>query len=90
MLKKIYLIIFMLAFMGIAFAWSPELKNKDSKRYDLKIKCNGTTTSTFIGSITSTTLNSSDGCILEVIGVGSIKLKNDKTYIIKNGTITEN
>ena len=85
---KRLLFIFVLMLLAIAvFAFSPEFHNKDSRSYRYKITCGGSSSTTSINSNNSTTLSGQAGCKLEVFGVGSATLKNDKKYIIKNGKL---
>ncbi len=85
-MKKLLMLTIALMLAAPVLAFSPTLENKDSRRYDIKIECL-TTTNTYIGSNTSTTLGGNDGCTLHVKGVGSVKLENNKAYIIKDGKL---
>jgi len=86
-MKKELIVTITLLLAAPVLAFSPRLENKDSHKYDVKIECL-TTTNTSIGSNTSTTLSGNDGCTLHVDGVGSIKLENDKEYVIKDGKLS--
>lgn len=85
-MKNILMVILVLLAMPV-YGFSPTLENKDNKKYDMKIECM-TTTNRSIGSNTSTTLNGNAGCTLHVARVGSIKLENDKDYVIKDGNLS--
>lgn len=71
-----------------AFAFSPELKNEDSKSYEYELECGGSTLHSSIGSNTSTSLGlSAVGCKLRVKGAGAAKLSENMKCKIKNSML---
>lgn len=87
-MKKALLSLVTVAAVSV-FAWSPVLKNEDSKSYELKIKDNFSTLNTSIGSSTTQTLSGKNGALLTIVATGdTITVKDDKTYIIKSGKVT--
>ncbi|MBI3184060.1 MAG: hypothetical protein HYZ28_18155 [Myxococcales bacterium] len=73
---------------GAALAFSPELRNEDSKSYEYELECGGSTTHSSIGSNTTTSLGlSSVGCKLKVKGAGSAKLAEDMKCRIKDSML---
>ena len=71
-----------------AYAFSPELRNEDSKSYEYELECGGSTTHSSINGNTSTSLGmSASGCKLKVKGAGAAKLHDDMKCKIKNGML---
>ncbi len=83
-MKKLFIAIVLLA-AGNALAFSPELRNEDSKSYDYQIECGGSTLHSSIAGNTTTSLGmGSEGCKLKVKGAGSAKLAADMRCNIKD------
>jgi hypothetical protein len=72
---------------SVALAFAPTLKNEDSKSYNYKVICGGSTTNSSINGNTETSLTTGD-CTLEVEGAGSAKLKDDLRCVIKDGSLS--
>jgi hypothetical protein len=70
-----------------AYAFSPELRNEDSKTYEYEIECGGSTLHSSIGGNTTTSLSASKGCKLKVKGAGAAKLSDDMKCKIKDGML---
>ena len=86
-MKKILFAAVLLA-AGSALAFSPELRNEDSKSYDYEIECGGSTLHSSISGNTTTSLGmSAEGCKLKVKGAGSAKLAADMKCKIKDGML---
>lgn len=89
-MRKAFVTLATMAVVSATFAWAPTLKNEDSRSYDLKIKDNFSTLNTSINSSTTQTLSGKNGALLTIVATGdTITVKDDKTYIIKDGTISE-
>lgn len=84
-MKKILLVLGILMLSTVVYAFQATLSNKDSKRYDYKLKCIGTSNS-YIGSNTTTYLRS--GCTLIIDGMGEYEIKDDMKCVIKDGKLT--
>ncbi|MFO0555813.1 MAG: hypothetical protein U0271_45975 [Polyangiaceae bacterium] len=78
----------MVVTVSVAMAFSPTLKNEDSRSYDYDLECGGSTTHSSIGGNTSTTLSS--GCTLKVDGAGSASLSDGTSCVIKDGSLSCN
>jgi len=68
--------------------WAVDLKNEDSKTYEVKVHEGGATTNTSIGGNTTKYSITSDGKI-EVVGVGTIRASGDDVVVIKDGAISK-
>jgi len=87
-MKKLLIVAALLLTAGSARAFSPELRNEDSKSYDYQIECGGSTLHSSIGGNTTTSLGmSSEGCKLKAKGAGSTKLAADMKCKIKDGML---
>lgn len=64
-----------------------DLKNEDSKTYEVKVHEGSATTNTSISGNSTKHSITSDGKI-EVVGVGTIEAKGDVVVVIKNGAIS--
>ena len=65
-----------------------DLKNQDSKTYEVKVHEGGATTNTSISGNTTKHSITSDGKI-EVVGVGTIEASGDDVVVIKDGAISK-
>ncbi len=70
-----------------AYAFAPELSNRDEQSYKYKIVCGGETTDSSIDGNTTTSLSGSEGCKLVVKGAGSAKLAADMKCKIKDHSL---
>ena len=75
-------------FIFTAQTFAGDLRNADSVKYDYKVSCGGSTTSTSISSNTTQTGAAKKGCTLEG-SWGKVKLEGDKGAEIKSGKLTE-
>lgn len=64
-----------------------DLKNEDSKTYEVKVHEGAATTNTSISGNTTKYSITSDGKI-EVVGVGAIQAQGDTVVVIKDGAIS--
>jgi hypothetical protein len=65
-----------------------DLKNEDSRRYEVKIYEGAGTLNTWIDGNTTSPSICSD-CEIEVVGVGRIKVKGSEIVVIKDGKLTK-
>ena len=65
-----------------------ELRNEDNRRYEVKIHDGATTTNTWIDGNT-TDANICSDCEIEVVGIGSIKVKGSEKVVIKDGKLSK-
>ena len=65
-----------------------DLKNEDSKTYEVKIHEGAATTTTSISGNTTRSNITSDGKV-EVVGVGTIEASGDVTLVIKDGALSK-
>ncbi len=68
-------------------AMAVDLKNEDSRSYDVKIHDGPAVTSTSIDGNTTRVSICSD-CTLEVVGAGSIQAAGDQVVLIKDGALS--
>jgi hypothetical protein len=89
MKRTLTLIAVVVSFVAVpAYAFSPELRNEDSKSYNFEIECGGSTLQSSIGGHTTTSLGlSSVGCKLKIKGAGAAKLAKDMKCIIKDSML---
>ena len=71
-----------------ATAFPVDLKNEDGQRYEVKIHTGSSTLNTWIDSNTLQTSVCSD-CVIEVVGVGTVKAKGSVTVVIKDGKLAQ-
>ena len=71
------------AAIGVSAA---DLRNEDSKRYEVKVHDGGTTRNTWIDANT-TIASICSSCEVEVVGVGRIRLSGSEKASIKNGKL---
>ncbi len=71
-----------------ATAFPVDLKNEDGQRYEVKIHTGSSTLNTWIDSNTLQTSVCSD-CVIEVVGVGTAKVKGSVTVVIKDGKLSK-
>ena len=71
-----------------ATAFPVDLKNEDSQRYEVKIHTGSSTLNTWIDGNNRQTSVCSD-CVIEVVGVGTIKAKGSVTVVIKDGKLAQ-
>ena len=64
-----------------------DLKNEDSKTYQVKVHEGASTTNTSIGGNTTKYNITSDGKV-EVVGAGTIKASGDAVIVIKDGGVS--
>lgn len=77
-----------IAFLSASFTlWAADLKNEDSKSYEVKVHEGGATTHTSISGNTTKYSITSDGKI-EVVGVGAIAAQGAVVVVIKDGAIS--
>ena len=69
-------------------AFPVDLKNEDGQRYEVKIHSGSSTLNTWIDSNTLQTSVCSD-CVIEVVGVGTVKAKGSVTVVIKDGKLAQ-
>ncbi|MCU0844329.1 MAG: hypothetical protein MUC76_05315 [Spirochaetes bacterium] len=74
-----------LVLLCAASVWAVDLRNEDSRRYEVKIHSGGTTHTSIEGSTTQMSVCSD--CEIEVVGVGSVKASGSETVVIKNGSL---
>ncbi len=65
-----------------------DLKNEDDRRYKVKIHNGNTTLNSWIDSNTRQLSVCSD-CVIEVVGVGTVKVKGSVTVVIKDGKLSK-
>ena len=71
-----------------ATAAAVDLKNEDSKKYDVKVEEGATTTSTSIeGNTTKVSICSE--CKITVVGVGTVEASGSDVLVIKNGELAK-
>ena len=63
-----------------------DLRNEDSRRYEVKVYESSTTRNTSIEPNT-TMLSICSSCEIEVVGIGRIKLSGSERAVIKNGRL---
>ena len=70
-----------------ATLFATDLRNEDSRSYDIRYG-NGTTTNSSIGGNT-TVASICSGCNIEVVGVGTISASAGETVVIKDGALSK-
>ena len=71
-----------------ATAAAVDLKNEDSKKYDVKVEEGAATTSTSIeGNATKVSICSE--CKITVVGVGTVEVSGSDVVVIKNGELSK-
>lgn len=65
-----------------------DLRNEDSRRYEVKVYESSTTRNTSIEPNT-TVLSICSNCEIEVVGVGKIKISGSERAVIKNGKLVK-
>jgi hypothetical protein len=81
------------AFLGVSLfassslAFSPTLRNEDSKSYSYEVKCSGSSLHSSISGNTSMSLSGHNGCSLIIPGAGSAQLADNLNCTIKNSTL---
>ncbi len=71
-----------------ATAAAVDLKNEDSKKYDVKVEEGAATTSTSIeGNTTKASICSE--CKITVVGVGTVEASGSDVLVIKNGELSK-
>lgn len=63
-----------------------ELRNEDGRRYEVKIHDGPSTLNTSIDA-NSTQSNVCSSCVIEVVGVGSVKASGSERVVIKDGKL---
>lgn len=87
-MKKFIIVLIATALIGSSPLLSANLRNKDSKRYNIKV-IGGVTVNTSIGGNT-TRLNICSSCKIKVEGVGTIEVNSsDKVILIKDGKLSK-
>ena len=71
-----------------ATAAAVDLKNEDSKKYDVKVEVGASTTSTSIEGNTTKVSICSD-CKITVVGVGTVEASGSDVVVIKNGELSK-
>ncbi len=71
-----------------ATAFPVDLKNEDSQRYEVRIHTGSSTLNTWIDANNRQTSVCSN-CVIEVVGVGTIKAKGSVTVVIKDGKLAQ-
>ena len=76
------------ATLGLATtAAAVDLKNEDSKKYDVKVEEGAATTSTSIeGNTTKVSICSE--CRITVVGVGTVEASGSDVLVIRNGELS--
>jgi hypothetical protein len=82
MMKKL---IAVLVLSCAASAWAVDLRNEDSRRYEVKIHSVGTTNTSIESNTTQMSVCSD--CEIEVVGVGKVKASGSETVVIKDGSL---
>jgi hypothetical protein len=72
----------------IATVFPVDLKNEDGQRYEVKIHTGSSTLNTSIDG-NNTQLNVCSDCVIEVVGVGTVKAKGSVTVVIKDGKLSK-
>lgn len=85
-LSRLALAAAVLAFAGTAAA--VDLKNEDSKKYDVKVEVGASTTSTSIEGNTTKVSICSD-CKITVVGVGTVEASGSDVVVIKDGKLSK-
>jgi hypothetical protein len=85
MLRRLFMCAALVA-LAAGTAAAVDLKNEDSKRYEVRIsqEGSGATLETSIDG-SSTTASVCDECIIEVVGVGKISASGGETVVIRDG-----
>ncbi len=65
-----------------------DLKNEDGQRYEVKIHTGSSTLNTSIDG-NNTQSNVCSDCVIEVVGVGTVKVKGSVTVVIKDGKLSK-
>jgi len=65
-----------------------DLRNEDSRRYEVKVHESSTTRNTWIDG-NSTVLSICSNCEIEVVGIGRIKISAAERAVIKNGRLVK-
>ncbi|MBA2647820.1 MAG: hypothetical protein H0U81_13565 [Pyrinomonadaceae bacterium] len=65
-----------------------DLKNEDGRRYEVKIHDGPTTLNSSIDA-NSMQLSVCRDCVIEVVGVGTVKVKGSVTVVIKDGKLSK-
>lgn len=68
------------------FPLGADLRNEDSRRYEVKVYDGGTTRNTWIEP-NSTTLSICSSCEVEVVGIGRMKISGSDKLTIKGGKL---
>lgn len=77
------------AVLGIAgTAAAVDLKNEDSKKYDVKVEVGASTTSTSVEGNTTKVSICSD-CKITVVGVGTVEASGSDVVVIKDGKLSK-
>lgn len=71
-----------------ATVYPVDLKNEDGQRYEVKIHTGSSTLNTSIDG-NNTQVNVCSDCVIEVVGVGTVKAKGSVTVVIKDGKLSK-
>lgn len=77
-----------LMILPASFAIAADLRNEDSKRYEVKVYDGGTTRNTWIDG-NSSTPSICSSCEVEVVGVGRMKISGSDKLTIKGGKLVK-
>lgn len=77
-----------LMILPATIAIAADLRNEDSKRYEVKVYDGGTTRNTWIDG-NSTTLSICSSCEVEVVGLGRMKISGSDKLTIKGGKLVK-
>jgi hypothetical protein len=80
-------VVFAVILFTVGGVMAVDLKNEDSKSYEIKIHDGPTTTSSSIAGNTTRASICSE-CAIEVVGVGSIEASGDQVVLIKDGALS--
>jgi hypothetical protein len=73
--------------IGAVSVFPADLRNEDSKRYEVKVYDGGTTRNSWIDG-NSTIASICSSCEIEVVGVGRMKISGSDKISIKGGKLT--
>lgn len=88
-MKRILTIsVVVMVFGAVVSTYAADLRNEDSKRYEVKVYDGGMTRNTWIDG-NSTIVSICSSCEVEVVGIGRMKISGSDKLTIKGGKLSK-